>query len=233
MNKKGICEISKKSYRANSLVVGRNLRSHIMALIKNDYPDFGDDSLISITELNRYRKKYLESILTDEVGELSKIEQEVIESINANEILSDNIEFDMQTKITFGQKIADKVAEFGGSWRFIIGFFSFLGIWIIINAAILLQDSFDPYPFILLNLILSCLAAIQAPIIMMSQNRKEDRDRKRSEHDYKINLKAELEIRLLHEKMDHLLIHQNKRFVEIQQIQMDLMEDILNKTQAR
>lgn len=233
MNKKGICEISKKSYRANSLVVGRNLRSHIMALIKNDYPDFGDDSLISITELNRYRKKYLESILTDEVGELSKIEQEVIESINANEILSDNIEFDMQTKITFGQKIADKVAEFGGSWRFIIGFFSFLGIWIIINAAILLQDSFDPYPFILLNLILSCLAAIQAPIIMMSQNRKEDRDRKRSEHDYKINLKAELEIRLLHEKMDHLLIHQNKRFVEIQQIQMDLMEDILNKTQTR
>lgn len=233
MNKKGICEISKKSYRANSLVVGRNLRSHIMALIKNDYPDFGEDSLISITELNRYRKKYLESILTDEVGELSKIEQEVIESINANEILSDNIEFDMQAKITFGQKIADKVAEFGGSWRFIIGFFSFLGIWIIINAAILLQDSFDPYPFILLNLILSCLAAIQAPIIMMSQNRKEDRDRKRSEHDYKINLKAELEIRLLHEKMDHLLIHQNKRFVEIQQIQMDLMEDILNKTQAR
>ncbi len=233
MNKKGICEISKKSYRANSLVVGRNLRSHIMALIKNDYPDFGDDSLISITELNRYRKKYLESILTDEVGELSKIEQEVIESINANEILSDNIEFDIQAKITFGQKIADKVAEFGGSWRFIIGFFSFLGIWIIINAAILLQDSFDPYPFILLNLILSCLAAIQAPIIMMSQNRKEDRDRKRSEHDYKINLKAELEIRLLHEKMDHLLIHQNKRFVEIQQIQMDLMEDILNKTQTR
>lgn len=233
MNKKGICEISKKSYRANSLVVGRNLRSHIMALIKNDYPDFGEDSLISITELNRYRKKYLESILTDEVGELSKIEQEVIDSINANEILSDNIEFDIQAKITFGQKIADKVAEFGGSWRFIIGFFSFLGIWIIINAAILLQDSFDPYPFILLNLILSCLAAIQAPIIMMSQNRKEDRDRKRSEHDYKINLKAELEIRLLHEKMDHLLIHQNKRFVEIQQIQMDLMEDILNKTQTR
>jgi len=233
MNKKGICEISKKSYHANSLVVGRNLRSPIMALIKNDYPDFGEDSLISITELNRYRKKYLESILTDEVGELSKIEQEVIDSINANEILSDNIEFDMQTKITFGQKIADKVAEFGGSWRFIIGFFSFLGIWIIINAAILLQDSFDPYPFILLNLILSCLAAIQAPIIMMSQNRKEDRDRKRSEHDYKINLKAELEIRLLHEKMDHLLIHQNKRFVEIQQIQMDLMEDILNKTQTR
>ena len=122
------------------------------------------------------------------------------------------------------------LVEFGDFKLILVSFF---GIWIIINAAILLQDSFDPYPFILLNLILSCLAAIQAPIIMMSQNRKEDRDRKRSEHDYKINLKAELEIRLLHEKMDHLLIHQNKRFVEIQQIQMDLMEDILNKTQTR
>ena len=233
MSKNGICAISKKSYHINSLVEGRNLRPHIMVLIKNDYPDFGEDSLISITELNRYRKKYLESILTDEVGELSKIEQEVIDSINANEVLSDNIEFDIQTKVTFGQKVADNVAKFGGSWRFIIGFFSFLVIWIIINTAILLQNSFDPYPFILLNLILSCLAAIQAPIIMMSQNRKEDRDRTRSEHDYKINLKAELEIRLLHEKMDHLLIHQNKRFVEIQQIQMDLMEDILNKTQVK
>lgn len=233
MSKNGICEISKKSFHTNDLIEGRSLRPHIFSLIKNDFPDFNEDSLISITELNRYRKKYLESILTDEVGELSKIEQEVIDSINANEVLSDNIEFDIQTKVTFGQKIADRVASFGGSWRFIIGFFSFLIVWIIINTTILLQNSFDPYPFILLNLILSCLAAIQAPIIMMSQNRKEDRDRTRSEHDYKINLKAELEIRLLHEKMDHLLIHQNKRFVEIQQIQMDLMEDILNKTKMK
>ncbi len=232
-HKNGICEISKKSFNTNNLIEGRNLRPHLFTMIKNDHPDFKEDSLICLVELNKYRRKYLEGILIDEAGELSKIDQEVIDSINANEILSNNTEFDVDTKITFGQKVADNVAKFGGSWRFIIGFFSFLALWIVVNSIILSQKSFDPYPFILLNLILSCLAAIQAPIIMMSQNRKEDRDRTRSENDCKINLKAELEIRLLHEKVDHLLTQQNKRFIETQQIQMDLMEDILNKTKMK
>lgn len=233
MSKNGICEISKKSFNTQNLIAGHNLRPHIFNMIKNDHPDFNESSLICLTELNNYRRKYLESVLSDEAGELSKIEKEVIDSINANEVLSNNIEFNIKTDITFGQKVADNVAKFGGSWFFITFFFSFLVVWIIINTALLMKQSFDPYPFILLNLILSCLAAIQAPIIMMSQNRKEDRDRKRSEHDYKINLKAELEIRLLHEKVDHLLTQQNKRFIEIQQIQMDLMEDILNKTKSK
>lgn len=121
------------------------------------------------------------------------------------------------------------VAKFGGSWAFIISFFVFCFSWMLINILNLSLTTFDPYPFILLNLILSCVAAIQAPIILMSQNRKEQKDRKRAEYDYKINLKAELEIRLLHEKVDHLLMQQNQRFIEIQQLQMDLMEDILNK----
>ncbi|MBL7975960.1 MAG: DUF1003 domain-containing protein, partial [Candidatus Kapabacteria bacterium] len=102
-------------------------------------------------------------------------------------------------------------------------------VWMAINVWVLATQPFDPYPFILLNLILSCLAAIQAPIIMMSQNRQEQKDRIRSEHDYKINLKAELEIKLLHEKMDHLIIHQNKRLLEIQQIQTDYLNDILSE----
>jgi len=233
MIQNGICEISQKSFHPHSLIEGHNLNMNIMVLIQNDYPNFSKNSLISIAELNRYRRKYLENIVTDEAGDLSKVQQEVIESINANEVLSDNIEFDIQTKIRCGQKIADNVAKFGGSWRFIIGFFLCLIFWIIINTVIMVQKPFDPYPFILLNLILSCLAAIQAPIIMMSQNRREDRDRKRSENDYKIDLKAELEIRLLHDKMDHILIHQNKHFIEIIKIQMDLMEDILNKTRAK
>jgi uncharacterized membrane protein len=128
--------------------------------------------------------------------------------------------------------MADKIAEFGGSWRFIIFFFSFLFTWIAINALVLNIKPYDPYPFILLNLILSCLAAIQAPIIMMSQNRQEQKDRLRSEHDYKIDLKAELEIKLLHEKMDHLLIKQNKKLFEIQQIQADFLEDILTRIET-
>ena len=224
-----ICDVSKVIYNIQNLIEGKNIRPHLFNLIKVDHPDFLEDSSICITELNKYRKKYLENILTAEVGELSKIEEEVITSINAHEVLSENIEYNINHKVSFGERVSDKVAEFGGSWTFIISFFSFLGLWILFNSVNILFQIFDPFPYILLNLILSCLAAIQAPIIMMSQNRKEAKDRERSEHDYKINLKAELEIRLLHEKVDHLLVQQNKRFVEIQQIQMDLMEDILNR----
>ena len=125
-----------------------------------------------------------------------------------------------------GIRKGDKIAVFGGSWKFILVFGSVLLIWIIVNTAVLLWKPFDPYPFILLNLILSCLAAIQAPVIMMSQNRQEAKDRLRSKHDYRVNLKAELEIRHLHEKIDHLMSHQWERLVEIQQIQIELMSEI-------
>jgi len=101
-----------------------------------------------------------------------------------------------------------------------------LVVWIIVNSVVLLSKTFDPYPFILLNLILSCIAAIQAPIIMMSQNRQEAKDRIRSENDYKVNLKAEIEIRTLHEKIDHLLLDQWSRMMQIQQVQLDMLEEI-------
>lgn len=176
--------------------------------------------------LNAYRKRYLESLIKTENRELNKLEKEIVKAISTNQLLSENIETEIETELTTGQRIADKVADFGGSWTFIIFFFSFLIIWMAINIWVLAKKPFDPYPFILLNLILSCLAAIQAPIIMMSQNRKEQKDRARSENDYKVNLKAELEIRLLHEKLDHLIIHQNKRMLDIQELQMDYLEDI-------
>jgi uncharacterized membrane protein len=122
--------------------------------------------------------------------------------------------------------MADRLASFGGSWTFLIIFASILLIWISLNSFLLLKRPFDPYPFILLNLVLSCLAAIQAPVIMMSQNRVEVKDRLRSQHDYRVNLKAELEIRQLHDKIDHLLSHQWERLVEIQQIQIDLLSEL-------
>ncbi len=121
------------------------------------------------------------------------------------------------------------MAEFGGSWRFIIYFAVVLVVWITFNSVELLSRPFDPFPYILLNLVLSCLAAIQAPVILMSQNRQEAKDRLRGEHDYRVNLKAELEIRLLHEKLDLLLTHQWQKLLEIQRIQMDLMEDMVRK----
>lgn len=111
-----------------------------------------------------------------------------------------------------------------------MGFFAaFLLIWIGINATVIFWKPVDPYPFILLNLLLSCLAAIQAPIILMSQNRQEEKDRLRAQYDYQVNLKAELEIRQLHEKMDHLLSHQWERLAQIQEIQIDLLEELRRK----
>jgi uncharacterized membrane protein len=179
-----------------------------------------------------YRKLYLHRLVSKESGDLDKLESEVLKSITNNKILSENIEESIDEQFTFGQRIADKIATFGGSWTFILTFFFLLLCWISINVVVLSSEPFDPYPFILLNLILSCLAAIQAPVIMMSQNRKEAKDRVRNEHDYKINLKAELEIRLLHEKLDHLMIHQNKKLLEIQELQSDYLEEISNQLKA-
>ncbi|MPT30773.1 DUF1003 domain-containing protein [Epilithonimonas hungarica] len=209
-------------------VKGADLREGIYDLINKNFPQFGKDDFISITELNQYRRLYLTSLIIEERGELEIIDLDVMDAIKNNSILSENIQDEIEADLTIGEKLADKVASFGGSWTFILVFFSFIMIWIFINIWILSTRPFDPYPFILLNLILSCLAAIQAPIIMMSQNRQEQKDRIRGEHDYKINLKAELEIKLLSEKIDHLLVNQNKKLLEIQELQTDYLEDLMN-----
>ena len=164
--------------------------------------------------------------MQDEIGELTALDQEVVESLERHEILSSDISKQFERKLTFGERLSDQIAEFGGSWKFLITFGAVLLVWIIVNGVVLVTHAFDPYPFILLNLILSCLAAVQAPIIMMSQNRAEARDRLRAENDYKVNLKAELEIRHLHEKLDHLLRRQYNRLFEIQQIQIELLQEI-------
>lgn len=221
------CHISQKQIPVSESYKGSEIRDSLRSLIRQDYPDFSESSYISTEKLNEYRKRYITQLIEQEVGEVSKLENEVIHAIQANKFLSENIEEDLSEPVTFGQRMADRIASFGGSWTFILVFFSFIAGWMILNIWLLATRPFDPYPFIMLNLVLSCLAAIQAPIIMMSQNRQEEKDRRRSEHDYKINLKAEIEIRLLHEKLDHLMIHQNKRLLEIQQVQSDYLEDIL------
>lgn len=230
--KTGICEITKQELPLEELTPFFDIRKSIIKLITKDLPSFTEGHYISTQELNKYRHLYLERIIGAEHREISKLEKEVLTAIKNNQLLSENIEPQLDGKLTAGQKVADKIAEFGGSWTFIILFFSFLLIWMGINIWVLATKPFDPYPFILLNLILSCLAAIQAPIIMMSQNRQEQKDRTRNEYDYKINLKAELEIRMMNEKLDHMLIHQNRRLVEIQQIQLDYLEELLKGKKA-
>lgn len=225
----GISHISKKEIANGEAIRGLEIRAGIFNLLQADFPDFSENDFISIDELNLYRRLYLAYLVSSEKGELAIIDQDVMEAIKNNSILSENIQDEIEAELTFAQKIADKVAAFGGSWTFIISFFAFILIWMLINIWFLSTKPFDPYPFILLNLILSCLAAIQAPIIMMSQNRQEQKDRQRGEHDYKINLKAELEIKLLSEKIDHLLVHQNKKLLEIQEVQIDYLEDLMKE----
>lgn len=224
-----ISHITRDQIATGEEIKAKDIRPGIFNLIQKDYPSFKKEDYITIAELNRYRRFYLAFLVMQEKGEQAILDKEVMEAIQNNSILSENIQEEIETTLTLGQKIADKVATFGGSWTFIITFFSFLMLWIIINIWVFTTKPFDPYPFILLNLILSCLAAIQAPIIMMSQNRQEQKDRQRNEHDYKINLKAELEIKLLSEKIDHLLVHQNKKLLEIQEVQIDYLEDLMKE----
>ena len=227
------CHISKRVYPLSQLHRGSELRKGMFELVQKDYPDFTEESYISIDQLNEYRRKYLMSILEEEDVEVSELERQVIESITENKLLSSNPEEIIEKQLSVGDRLSDHIAEFGGSWTFIIIFFSFIIGWMILNTILLLKKAYDPFPYILLNLILSCLAAIQAPIIMMSQNRQEDKDRRRSENDYKVNLKAELEIKLLHEKLDHLMQHQNKRLLEIQELQTEFLNDILKAVEVK
>lgn len=224
-----ISHISATTINQGEAIKGEEIREGIFQLILLQYPNFDKEKYISIDELNKFRRLYLSNLMEQERGELAAIDRDVMEAIKNNSILSENIQEELEAELSLGQKMADKIATFGGSWTFIIIFFLFILIWMAINVFYLAGKSFDPYPFILLNLILSCLAAIQAPIIMMSQNRQEQKDRQRAEHDYKINLKAELEIKLLSEKIDHLLVHQNKKLLEIQEVQIDYLEDLMKK----
>ena len=138
--------------------------------------------------------------------------------------ITQNTNQEYEETLTLGDRLSDKLSEIAGSWAFIIFFATVIISWVLLNTFIL-TTAFDPYPFVFLNLMLSMVAALQAPIIMMSQNRQEAKDRVRAEHDYRVNLKAELEIRHLHAKLDLLLTHQWQRLLEIQEIQMELMQE--------
>ncbi len=223
------CSICAKSFPVRDLVPGSTIRDVIVATIRREHPDWSTDQYVCRPDLNRYRSQYVHSLLESEKGDLTSLEREVLDSLREHEVLAKNVETEFEQTWTFGERLADRIASFGGSWAFLILFGVFLALWIVMNSLVILWRPPDPYPFILLNLVLSCLAAIQAPIIMMSQNRQEAKDRLRSQHDYQVNLKAELEIRHLHEKVDHLLSHQWERLTEIQEIQLELLSEIGRK----
>ena len=230
---KRTCQICHKDNSKVTLLPSSIIRQAILEFVTKKYPQWSSDGFICTDDLKNIRYEYFYSLLEEEKGELSSIDKEVLESLKSQETLSRDISKKYESELTFGERLSDKIADFGGSWKFIIIFGCVIVVWMFINTFLLIFKPFDPYPYILLNLVLSCLAAIQAPIIMMSQNRQETRDRLRADNDYKINLKAELEIRHLHQKIDHLLTHQWERMVEIQELQMELMEEVRKKSDVK
>jgi len=220
------CAVCTRSFAARNVVSAEIVRKELAAEILKTCPDWTAESFICRADLAQVRGKYVRSLLESERGELSALDQEVVRSLREHELLSSNVDAEFEQNWTFGERMADRIATFGGSWAFLICFAVFLLVWVAMNSLVYLWRPVDPYPFIFLNLILSCLAAIQAPVIMMSQNRQEAKDRVRSQHDYQVNLKAELEIRHLHEKIDHLLSHQWERLVQIQELQIELLSDL-------
>lgn len=228
-----LSDVSNKEFPVSEKVSAKTIRHSVLNLIQKDNPQFSHESFIALSELNKYREKAISDYLKKEIGELTNLEETVLNSVTSDTILTDKVEGEDGQKLTVGQKVSDKVASFGGSWTFIISFGVFILIWISLNAFWLFNKGFDPYPFILLNLILSCVAALQAPVIMMSQNRQEEKDRDRAKKDYMINLKSEIEIRTLHEKIDHFIMDQQQELLELQKIQIDMMTDILKQVEKK
>jgi uncharacterized membrane protein len=223
------CQVCGLSKSAKNTVPASLVRSNLDELIRSRKPDWSTNGHICQSCLNALRSEYVREQMEKERGELTALEEEVMKAIHDNEMVVEDLNKEFDKNLTWGERIADRVAAVGGSWGFVIGFAVVLLIWVIVNTIVLTSRAFDPYPFILLNLFLSMLAAIQAPIIMMSQNRAAARDRLQAENDFKVNLKAELEVRAIGDKIDQLLHHQWARLLEIQQIQMEMLEDLSGK----
>jgi len=220
------CSLCAAPVDGRSLRSPQKLENRIIDLIKQDRPDWEANRGICPNCLEQYRAKKFVGYLEAEYQKLSDIEHAVVSKITRRGRVSRVVHQDFDASMTFGERVADKVAQFGGSWPFIGLFGAILVIWMLINTWLLARHPFDPYPFILLNLVLSTLAAIQAPVIMMSQNRQAHKDRMQAQQDYEINLMAEIEIRDLHDKMDSLRFKQWHELWHIHKRQIELLEHL-------
>lgn len=220
-----ICGVCGKTFATAELVPAELVRTSVQALITASHPVWNGASFICHHDLNMFRTMQVRTILERERGALSSLDVEVMRSLQAGETVAQNVGARFDHGRSIGEKVADRVATFGGSWTFLILFFVALVFWMASNSSLMPWHSVDPYPFIFLNLMLSCLAAVQAPVILMSQNRQTARDRLAMEDDYRTNLKAEIEIRNLTAKIDQLMAHQWQRLLEIQELQIEMLSE--------
>lgn len=228
-HKKSNCEVCGQEFCYTKLFPVRLIQNSIIESALQKHPHINRNGFVCYPDLREIRTNYVEKLLLQDKGALSSLDKEVLESMQSQDVLSENVNKKFDRDLTFGEKLADKVAQFGGSWKFITSFLAILILWMIFNSFILYNGVFDPYPYILLNLVLSCLAAIQAPIILMSQNRQAEKDHLRANEDYCTNLKAELEIQQLHSKLDLFMKRQWETLIELQKMQLELTEDLLHK----
>jgi uncharacterized membrane protein len=228
------CTLCGRREPAEHLLRVANVRLEVADWIAKRKPGrWPGTGFVGATCLTNARLGYEMDRLEEDRGVLSAVEEEVARHASEHEAIARDVtrEFDEQT--TGAQRAADRLATIGGSWAFIGAFGAVLVVWIVVNGVWLSGRAFDPYPFILLNLGLSCLAAIQAPVILMSQNRQTARDRLQADTDFRVNLKAEIEINSLHEKLDHLLHVQWDRMVELQQLQLDMLRTLVDTREGR
>jgi len=224
------CSLCDAPVEGRTLASPQKLENRIIDLIKKDRPEWEGKRGICANCLEQYRAKKFIGYLEAEYQKLSELEHAVVSKVTRRGRVSKLVHQDMDTQMTFGERVADKVAQFGGSWGFIGLFGGILVVWMLVNAWVLARHPFDPYPFILLNLVLSTLAALQAPVIMMSQNRQAHKDRKHAQQDYEVNLMAEIEIRDLHDKLDSLRFKQWHELWHIQKRQIELLEHLCERS---
>ena len=224
------CSLCDAPVEGRTLASPQKLENRIIDLIKKDRPDWEGKRGICANCLEQYRAKKFIGYLEAEYQKLSELEHAVVSKVTRRGRVSKLVHQDMDTQMTLGERVADKVAQFGGSWGFIGLFGGILVVWMLVNAWVLARHPFDPYPFILLNLVLSTLAALQAPVIMMSQNRQAHKDRRHAQQDYEVNLMAEIEIRDLHDKLDSLRFKQWHELWHIQKRQIELLEHLCERS---
>jgi uncharacterized membrane protein len=229
MEEKKCCQVCKKKYSDDFLVHPSFLRTNLQQSALKFFENFNLNDFICLDELKKLRNHRIEDSISKIENIDSHIKERMISGINKGTILTENIDKGFIEKLTFGDKCSDIMAKFGGSWIFIWLFIGMIGVWVLINH--FENVSFDPYPFIFLNLFLSCIAAFQAPIIMMSQNRQSEKDRFRDIADYQVNLKAEMEIQQLHDKLDLFMREDWHKLLEIQKLQLEISQEIVEITQ--
>ena len=222
------CQICKET--KDNLVIAKAIPKALLSYIKKKHVELDDDGHICLQDITGFKENYLNHLITKETDELNDLDSKLEQEIKEKCLLAKNMDIEFDKKRTFGERVADRVASFGGSWTFIGFYLAFLAIWISINVIIYeTQDAFDPFPFTFLNLVLAVITTLEAPIIMMSQNRQSLKDSRKAEHDYLLDLEAELELNALHDKIDHLIIHQVEHFVQNQEMLAEIKSIIETK----